>query len=47
MQSLVYIESESGYILQGFLKLLSLINRHADKTTIYEYFMTEFKKIPI
>lgn len=27
MKSLIYAEADSGYILQGFLKLLSLINK--------------------
>jgi hypothetical protein len=33
--------------LQGFLKLISLINRHGHRQTIYDYFIDNFKKIPI
>jgi len=33
--------------LQGFLKLLSLINKYGNKDKIYNYFLEEFKKIPL
>jgi hypothetical protein len=47
MQSLIHADASSGYILQGFLKLISLINRHGYRQAIYDYFIAEFKKIPI
>ncbi len=47
MQSLIHTDAESGYILQGFLKLLSLINKYGHRETIYNYFIQEFRKIPI